>query len=283
MLKASQNRAKPRRLDRCVYIQNARYHLRLVADDSGDAPIEPRESNDYVRRETAMHFQEVPAVHHAAYHVQHIVGLVRILRDDVGKLGVSPFGIVRRLSARRVFHVVRRQERQQPPDFGDARFLALDGEVRYAAARCVRASAAEFLVADVLAGDGADDVRTRNVHLSDAGRHEDKVRQRGGVRRAARRRSEYHRDLRNHARRPDVAMKNIAVPREAAHPFLNPRAAGVYQPDHRRADAHGEVHHLANLLRHRFGQRAAQHREVLRIDEDLPPVHLAVAGDNRVA
>ena len=46
---------------------------------------------------------------------------------------------------------------------------------------------------------------------------------------------------------------------------------------------HGEIHDLADLLGEHLAQRAAEHREVLREDEHLPPDHRPVAGDDRVA
>src|SRR5581483_918414 len=43
------------------------------------------------------------------------------------------------------------------------------------------------------------------------------------------------------------------------------------------------VHHLADLLREDLGQRAAEDREVLREDEDLPPEDRPVPRDDGVA
>ena len=44
-----------------------------------------------------------------------------------------------------------------------------------------------------------------------------------------------------------------------------------------------EIHDLADLLRVRARQRAAEHGEVLREHEDLAAVDRAVAGDHAVA
>ena len=78
-------------------------------------------------------------------------------------------------------------------------------------------------------------------------------------------------------------MKYGTIAGETVHAFLDARAAGVYQPHHRRAGGHGQVHHLAHLLRHRLRQRAAEYGEVLRIDEHQPSVDLAVAGNHGIA
>ena len=61
------------------------------------------------------------------------------------------------------------------------------------------------------------------------------------------------------------------------------RAARVVQADHRGADLHGLVHHLADLLGVRFAQGAAEYREVLAEDEHQAPVDGAVAGHHAVA
>src|SRR5205807_8718022 len=73
----------------------------------------------------------------------------------------------------------------------------------------------------------------------------------------------------------------VAGPRHRA--LLDPRAARVVYPDHGTAVLHGEIHGLADLLGEHLAQRAAEHGEVLREDEDLPPEHRAVAGDDGVA
>src|SRR6185369_15956383 len=44
-----------------------------------------------------------------------------------------------------------------------------------------------------------------------------------------------------------------------------------------------EVHDLADLLRVRAGEASAEHREVLREEEDEPPVDRAVPRDDAVA
>ena len=64
---------------------------------------------------------------------------------------------------------------------------------------------------------------------------------------------------------------------------MDARAAGIYEADHRRAAVRRQVHRLAYLLPHDFGQRAAKHGEVLGVGECEPAVNFAVAGDHGVA
>ena len=274
---------EPRRLHRCVNIQNPGYPVRLVRHYSDRPPTEPREPDDNIRGEVLVNLHEVPVVNDAVDYVEHIVGLVGVVRYHVGKFVVLPVGVVPAASRWRVLHVVGRKESQQPPDLPYAVLLRIEREVRHAAPSRVRRRPAQFLVRHVLAGHRTDYVRPGYVHLPDARRHEDEVRQRGGVGRATGRRPKYHRDLRHHARSPHVPVEYVAVSREAVHPFLDARAAGVYQPDHRCPVRHRQVHHFAYLLSHRLRQRPAQHREVLRIDIDEPPADLPVACNHRVA
>ena len=90
-------------------------------------------------------------------------------------------------------------------------------------------------------------------------------------------------DLRDDARREHVAQEDVAVAAERHDAFLDARAGAVVEADERRADLRGEVHDLADLLGERAREAAAEDGEVLREQEDLPAVDLAVAGDDAVA
>ncbi len=91
------------------------------------------------------------------------------------------------------------------------------------------------------------------------------------------------RDLRHHAGGQHVALEDLGVAAQRGDAFLDAGAAGVVEPDDRRADLHGLVHDLADLLGMGLGERAAEHGEVLAEDEDQPAVDGAVAGDDAVA
>ena len=142
--------------------------------------------------------------------------------------------------------------------------------------------AAELFVRDLFAGDRLHDVGTGDVHVRDALHHEDEVGHRGRVDRATRARPEHDRDLRDHARRLDVAVEDAAVARERHDAFLDARAAAVVEADERRAGRLGEIHHLVDLLGVHLAERAAEDREVLAEHEDLAAVDGAPAGDDTV-
>ena len=135
--------------------------------------------------------------------------------------------------------------------------------VRDAGALVVRLAAAELLEADVLAGHRADDVRAGDEHVRRAVGHDDEVGQRGGVHRAARARAEDERDLRDDARRRDVAAEDLRELRQRRDALLDARAAAVGDADERHAGAQREVHDLGDLLAVHLAEAAAEDREVL--------------------
>jgi hypothetical protein len=80
-----------------------------------------------------------------------------------------------------------------------------------------------------------------------------------------------------------VAIKDLGVTAETDDALLNARTAGIVDPDHRRARAHGQIHHLTNLLGIHFTERTAEHREILREEEHVAPVDGRAAGDHAIA
>ena len=147
----------------------------------------------------------------------------------------------------------------------------------------MRRRAAELLERDLLPGHRLHDVGAGDEHVRRALDHEDEVGHRGRVDGAARARAHDERDLRDDARRLDVAPEDLRVAGERDDALLDPRAAGVVDPDHRAAVLDGQVHDLADLLGEDLAERAAEDGEVLGEDEDLAAEDRPVAGDDRVA
>ena len=105
----------------------------------------------------------------------------------------------------------------------------------------------------------------------------------GRIHRAAGAGAHDRRDLRHHARGQRVAKKDVGVAGQRRDALLDAGAAGVVQPDHRRAHAHGHIHDLDDLRRIGQGERAAEDGEILREDEHQPALDASVAGDEAVA
>ena len=148
-----------------VDVQHAGQHVGLVRDDTDAAAVHVREAHDDVLGEILVDLEETVVVHDAADDAVHVVGLVRIVRDDVVQ------GVVR--AAHRVVRgghggflpVVLRQEGKEFLDGGDAFFLAGGGEMRDTALRGMDGCAAQGLVVHVLAGDALDDRRSGEIHV----------------------------------------------------------------------------------------------------------------------
>ena len=80
-----------------------------------------------------------------------------------------------------------------------------------------------------------------------------------------------------------VEAEDLAVLAEGDDALLDARAARVEHADDRHAGLEGELHDLDDLLAGDLAERAAEDREVLRVDGDLAAVDGAGAGDDRVA
>ena len=218
-------------------------------------------------------------------HGVHVVRLVRRVRDErvEERVLLRDVRLDVGVEDRRLVQVVARQVRQQLLDVLDRVVLVGTHVVRVAAARVVRARAAEVLHRDVLAGDGLDHVRPGDEHLRGLVDHHHEVGQRGGVDVPAGRRAHDQRDLRDHAAGVHVALEDLAVQPERDHALLDARAAALVDPDDRAAELHRQVEHLDDLLAVDLAQAAAEDRDVLAEHRDRPAVHRAVAGDHAVA
>ena len=236
-----------------------------------------------VPRPGRLQLEELAVVDDAPQDVVHVVGLRRFVGHDVVERRVHPVVRIRRRDHRRIGEVVLGQVREQPPDVVHRLGLVPRREMRDAASAGVDACAAERLRVDLLVRDRPHDVGPGDEHVARALDHDREVRHRRRVDRAAGARPEDDGDLRHDAGGQHVAQEDLGIPAQRRHALLDPRPAGVVEPDDRRADLHREVHDLADLLGVRLRQRSAEHREVLREDEDQASVDGAVAGDDAVA
>ena len=142
--------------------------------------------------------------------------------------------------------------------------------------------AAELLEGHVLAGHRLDHVRAGDEHVRSPLHHEGEVGDGRGVDRPARARAHDQRDLRDDAGGHHVAVEDLGEQAERHHPFLDPGAAAVVEPDYRAAGLQRVIHDLDDLLAVDLAQRAAEHGEILAEHADRAPVHGAVPGDHAV-
>ena len=272
-----------RALARAVDIEDAGKVRRVVSDYADDAAVHAAEAYGDVARPTVMHLHKVAVVEDRLDHEMNVVGLAGVGRDDACELVAEAVGDIGGLEVRRVLHVVRRDEREQAPNFLQRVLLALDGEVSHTGPGAVDLRAAEFFVSHVLLSDGAYDVGAGDVHLAAALLHEDEVSDSRRVHGPAGARAHHNRNLRHYAGGEDVAREDFAVALKRDDALLDARATAVVDAYQRGAVLHREVHHLADLFASDFRKRSAEDSEVLREDVHETSIDLTEADDDRVA
>ena len=149
--------------------------------------------------------------------------------------------------------------------------LGLGEDVHDAGAPAVRLRAAEPQHVDVLAGDRADHVGTGHEDPA-LGAEDHDVGQRRAVRRAAGRRAEHDRDLRDLAGGLRHGVEDLADRVQRQHALGQPGAAGVPQPDDRGlvgqrplVGVHDDLAaDLAHRAAHHGGVRAERHHVACR-------------------
>ena len=70
-------------LDRCLDVDAAGQHHRLVGDDADDVAVEPGEANDHVLGPQLVHLEERAVVNDAADDLAHVVGVVGVGGHDL--------------------------------------------------------------------------------------------------------------------------------------------------------------------------------------------------------
>ena len=266
-----------------VDVEHAGEHLGLVRHDADAAAVHVGEADDDVLGELGMDLEEVTVVDDALDDLVHVVGLVRVVGDDLVQAVLHAGNRVGGGLERGLFAVVLRDEAQQALD-GRQRFLLIVGrEMGHAALGGMDGCAAELLLVHDLAGHALDDGRAGQEHVGGIFHHEGKVGQGRAVDGTAGAGTHNEADLRDDAAREDVALEDLAEAGQGVDAFLDAGAAGVVQADAGRAVADCEVHDLADLLGHGLGQRTAADGEILGKDIDQAAVNRAAAGHDAVA
>ena len=213
----------------------------------------------------------------------HIIRLVGARRDQRVEAGFDPVPRVGGRALGRSLAVRQREEveevarRQQRLDVVRERIVGHRG------LGGVGDRAAQRLLRHDLVGHRLHHVGAGDEHVARILHHEDEVGHRRRVDRAARAGAHDEAELRHHAAGEDVALEHLGIAAQARDPLLDAGAARVVEADHRCADLQRHVHHLADLLRVAFRQRAAEHGKVLAENKDQPPVDRARSSDDTVA
>ena len=254
-----------------------------MATKPDGAAVQARETDDNIFGEVFVDFEEVAVVDDGVDGVFDVVGLLRIVGNQGVERFIAAIGRIGSGAARRIFEIVGGKKTHQLANHRQAIGIIAGDEMSDAAFFVVGHGAAELLLGDFLMRDGFDDVGAGHEHVRSFAGHENKIGDGRRIDRAARARAHDGADLRDDAAGQSVAQKNVGVAGERSDAFLNARAAGIVQADQRSAGAHGEIHNFADFSGVGFGERAAEHREILRENVDEAAVDAAKTGDEAVA
>ena len=273
---------EPRRLARAVDVQTPRQHHRLIGDDADGLAFHTDKAAQDIAGEIALDLEEIGLVGQFQDQFAHVVRGVRVVGDQRVQTVLDPQGIIEEGPHRRGFAVRQRQEIEQAADFRQRLDIIVERPIGHAGFLRMGISAAQFIRRHHLIGDGFQHIRPGHEHVRRAAHHEGEVGDGRRIDRAARRWSHDHRNLRDHPRGQDIALKHLRIADQTGHTFLNARAARIVQPDQRRAILDRHIHDLADLLRMGFRKRAAKHGKILRIDINHAPIDRAPAGHHAI-
>mmetsp|Transcript_31400 Transcript_31400/g.100205 ORF Transcript_31400/g.100205 Transcript_31400/m.100205 type:complete len:376 (-) Transcript_31400:367-1494(-) len=261
-----------RRLLRRIDVQTASQMTWLIGDDAHGPAVEAREAHDDVPSVLWHDLEHLPAVHDLLQHAVHVVGRVGVRRDEGVQRGGGARGGVRARPPRRLCLAVgEREVPEELPHHRERVHLVGKGAVSHPALCRVRCRPPQLLHRHLLHGHGLDDFRACQEHMGGMFDHEGEVGEGGRVHRAPRAGPQHEGELGDDPAGLHVAVENLCVACQRAHPLLNPCASRVIEADNGRTRSERLVHNLTDLLGVGLGKAAPQNREVLRKHKDRAP------------
>ncbi len=158
-----------------------------------------------------MHLHEITVIHDRVDDLVHVVGFVRVRRNDVVQVVIHAGDVVGASKHRRFLHVVLRDEGDETANFCQCLFLGLCHEMRHARLAGVNLGTTELLNGHILARNGFHHLRAGDEHIRVLLGHHDEVGQRGAVHGATGTRTEDNADLRYDTRSQNITLENLCV------------------------------------------------------------------------
>ena len=143
--------------------------------------------------------------------------------------------------------------------------------------------AAQIFLRNFLMRHGFYHIGAGHEHIAAATHHHREIGERGRIHRTPGAGPHDQRNLRHHAARQHVALENFSETRQRIHAFLNPRTAGIVDPDNRRAHFHRHVLHFADFFGVGLRQRPTKHGEILTIHEHQAAIDGALTRNYAIA
>ena len=168
-----------------------------------------------------LHLEEIAIIHHSIDDLAYIVRLVRGFRDDRVKLFVCSCRRVVGGDERRIFHIVRGDERQQFARDLKSVLVRIGRKMGDAGLGIVGHCTAQFILGDVLMGHGLYHVRPRDEHVGRVLHHNVEIGDRRRIDGSACAWPHYAAYLGDHAARKRVPEKDVRVTTERNDAFLN--------------------------------------------------------------
>ena len=122
-----------------------------------------------------MHLEEFAVIDNASDDIVHVVGLVRIVRDDLVQCVVSPADRVIGRNNRSLLHIVLRNVAEELLYDADAVLIVLCREMCHTALGGMNARAAKVLRGHCLAGHALDHCRACKEHVRSVLHHDGEV------------------------------------------------------------------------------------------------------------
>mmetsp|Transcript_60022 Transcript_60022/g.123245 ORF Transcript_60022/g.123245 Transcript_60022/m.123245 type:complete len:503 (-) Transcript_60022:259-1767(-) len=270
-------------LHRGVDVQAAGQVPRVVANHPDGAPLHTRKPTDDVLGVVRHDLRDHSFVHHLLHHLQHVVGGVGVIGNEVAQRVLLSVPRIERGLGSRFILVVQREIIEDLSQALQSHHVVVKGCVGDSREGGVRISAAQLLLRNIFLRDGLDHVGARHEHVRGVFHHEDEIGHSGGVHCPASTGTHDHAQLGNHARSLHVLVEHVRVSSQRVHAFLDARTTRVVEADDRRAHTHSHVHHLADLLSMGLAEGAAEDSEVLAEHEHFAAIDKTMSSDHAVA
>ena len=194
-----------------IDIEHSRQISRLIGNNAYRTSTQTGESDNDIFGKVGHYFKEISIVYHAFDDLFHVIGNIRICRDDgIQRLVFTIDFICTRLLACLV-HIVLWQEREQFADGHQQFFFAIGHEVGHTAFAAMRHGTAQFFLAYFFMDNGFYYIRSGNEHMTFLFYHKDEVCQCRRVAGTSCTRAENGGDLRNYSTCDRILVEYIGI------------------------------------------------------------------------
>ena len=188
-----------------INIQRSCQSCRLVGYHTDRFSIQPDISDHNIFGIFFLHFKEVMIVGHRFDQFLHIIGLIRIGRDQIIELFVNAVGTIRRRNERWFLHIIAGEEWHKFTYLQDTIHIIIAGEMSHAWTGAMYFRTSQVLHGHFFLGDTLYHFRPGNKHITGIFYHKNKIGQRRWIDCSSGTRSHNGTDLRDYPRSHRIA------------------------------------------------------------------------------